>query len=58
MDIQEMWDRKLKWKTVDDKFNNGEIKQRDTSVDTVTMGPQEIRVYELEYSTATQKFLF
>lgn len=59
MDIQEMLDRKVQWKTVDDEILSDSYKiSRDTDFSAVTLEAQRIRVFNIEYTAQTNGQLF
>lgn len=57
MDIQEMLDRKIQWKTVDDHMLQSRI-SRDTDFSAITLEAQRIRVFNIEYTVKTMSPLF
>ena len=59
MDIQEMLDRKVQWKTVDDQILSDSYKiSRDTDFSAVTLEAQRIRVFNIEYTVKSEGALF
>lgn len=47
MPLKEMLDRKIKWKTVDDKFDQPAFLERTFNPESVTLEPQRIRVFKV-----------
>lgn len=54
-----MLQRKIQWKTVDDdKFDSLSKISRGNDFDAITLEAQRIRVYNLEFSSGSNKVLF
>jgi hypothetical protein len=51
MEIQEMLDRKVQWKTEDDDLlGDSKTLNRDTDFSNVTLEAQRIRVFNIDYT--------
>lgn len=54
MDIEEMWDRKIQWQTMDDGFKNATKLNKDQDFSKVQLELQRIRVFDITIK-ATQE---
>ena len=53
--IKKMWERKIKWKTVDDSIWANESPYEEESGDTKVIKPMQIRVFSITFETKSSE---